>query len=127
MMFFYNGRRERILQDTYLHLDQLLDSVDNENVLGAGGRVDADDGFIASVQPPITEGFLSGLLVVQVAQDNVGAANDQLTRCIISGEFLARLGRYNASFDAGEQAARRAQQDILGMRLADNSRCLGET
>lgn len=52
---------------TYLDLDQLLYAVDNEDVLGLGLRALADDGFVTSVHPSVTEGLLGGLVVVQIA------------------------------------------------------------
>lgn len=52
---------------TYLDLDQLFYAVDNEDVLGLGLRVLADDGLITSVHPSVPEGLLGGLVVVQIA------------------------------------------------------------
>ena len=60
---------------TYLDLDQLLDTIDDEDVLVALGRL-SEHSFVSSAHPAVLKGFFRGLLVVQVPEDNGRRPND---------------------------------------------------
>lgn len=80
------------------------------NALGA----QTDDGFISGAHPSILEGFFGGLLVVQIAQNNTWAANNQLTGCIIGSDLFAVWGN-DARLNTRNKCSRRTEGNICGM------------
>lgn len=110
-----------------LDFDQLLDTVDDEDVLGARGWVGTHNGLVTRVHPAVAEGLGRGLVVVEVSQDDVGAASDQLAWCVQRRDVLAGFGRDNTDFQAGDQTARGAEHHIVGVGLAHDGGCLCQT
>jgi hypothetical protein len=100
-------------RNTNLDLDQLLNSVDDEHVLHAL-RTQTDNSLVSGEHPSVHECLLGGLFVVQIAQDDTGAANYQFAWCIVCCDFFA-FWCHNAGFEAGDQGAGGTEEDVVGM------------
>ena len=75
-------------RESYLDFDKLLDPVDDEDVVFALWTL-ADDGFVAGPQPPVLKSLFVRLLVVQVAQDDCGPAEEEFAWFVVLAYVVA--------------------------------------
>ena len=108
-----------------LDLDELLDAVDDEDVLVARGRVAADEGLVARAHPAVLEGLAGGVGVVEVAERDRGRLDEQLAGLVVAGDVGA-VDAHQARFDAGEERAAAAGEEVMRGGGADDGAGLGE-
>lgn len=101
-------------KEAYLDFNELLDAVGDEDVLVALGGL-ADDGLVAGADPAavgvVHKRLGVCLFVVQVAEDDRGALEEQLAALVVAGDDLA-LGVDELGLVAGQQAAGGAGDEV---------------
>lgn len=99
---------------TYLDLDELLDSVNDEHMFVPTRRL-SDDSFVTSVHVAILEGLFVGFVIVQITQNDRRRFDKQFTRLVVSGHFVS-LGSDNLALNAWKYGAARAEPNVVRRR-----------
>lgn len=115
----YYSARDDMFENTDLDLDEFLDSVDDDNMLVAF-RTQADHGFVTCTQPSVLEGFFVGRLVLEVAENDAWATNDEFSGCVVSGYFISFWGD-NSCFDPRNKASGCSIKDVAYVSCANDS------
>lgn len=108
-----------------LHLDQLLDAVDNVQVLVAVGAP-AEHPLVAGAHVPVHERLRRRLRVVQVSEHNAGRLSADLAGLVVARD-LGAVGGDELDLVAGDEGADGAEGDVVVGGRGDDGACLGET
>lgn len=109
----------------HLDFDQFFNSIHDENMLSVLGST-TNHRLVTRAHPPILEGLLVCLVVVEISQHHTGGSDHKLAGCVVAGDFLA-LGGHDARLESRDQASRGAENNILGVGRADDSGGLRQT